>query len=276
MRHEGRLNLGRAHAVARDIDHIIDPAGDPVIAVGIAFAAVAGEIVAFIIREIGFLEPRMIAPDGTHLAGPAVTNAQHPFNIIAFDLFTAGGFKHDRINTKEGLHRGAGLQGMGAGQGGHHVAAGFGLPPGVNDGNFTAADNLVIPVPGLGVDRLAHGAQQFERGEITFFNVFIALRHQCADGGGGGIELIDLVLFTDLPEAAGIRVGGHAFKDQCGGAIGQRAIDDIAVAGDPAHIGGTPKHIAIMVIEHQLMGHRRINQIAAGGMDHALGGAGGA
>ncbi len=40
------FDLGRAHAVARDVDHVIDAAGDPVVAVRIAAAAVAGEVVA--------------------------------------------------------------------------------------------------------------------------------------------------------------------------------------------------------------------------------------
>ena len=67
---------------------------------------------------------------------------------------------------------------------------------------------------------------------------------------------------------------GHAFEHQGGGAVGQRAIDDIAVAGDPADIGGAPIDIALVVIEHILMGPGRPQQIAAGGVQHALGFAG--
>src|SRR5690606_24380538 len=40
------LPLGRAQAVAGDVDDVVDPPGDPVVAVGVAPAAVAGEVLA--------------------------------------------------------------------------------------------------------------------------------------------------------------------------------------------------------------------------------------
>ena len=39
-----RFDLGRAHAVAGDVDDVVDAAGDPVVAVLVAAAAVAGEV----------------------------------------------------------------------------------------------------------------------------------------------------------------------------------------------------------------------------------------
>src|SRR3546814_5002549 len=53
---ERAFDLGGAHAVARDVDDIVDAAGDAPIAVGIAAASVAGEIFALVGREIGFGE----------------------------------------------------------------------------------------------------------------------------------------------------------------------------------------------------------------------------
>ena len=41
-----------------------------------------------------------------------------------------------------------------------HVAAGFGLPPRVDDRAALAADVLVVPHPGFRIDRLADGAEQ--------------------------------------------------------------------------------------------------------------------
>ena len=104
----------------------------------------------------------------------------------------------------------------------------------------------------------------------------IARPHQRADRGGRGVEDVDLVLVAYLPEAAGVRIGRHAFEHQRGRAIGQRSVDDIAVSGDPAHIGGAPVHIALVIIEHVLMRHRGPDEIAAGCVQHALGLAGGA
>jgi hypothetical protein len=42
--------------VAGDVDHVVDAAGDPVIAVGVAAAAVAGEVFSGIGAEIGLDE----------------------------------------------------------------------------------------------------------------------------------------------------------------------------------------------------------------------------
>ncbi len=65
--------------MARDVDDVIDPAGDPVIAVGIALAAISGEVLAGIGCEIGLEEAFVITPDCAHLARPAVGNAKVAF-----------------------------------------------------------------------------------------------------------------------------------------------------------------------------------------------------
>ena len=70
MRDQRAFDFGGADAVAGDVDDVVDAAGDPVIAVLVAAAAVAGEIEARIGREIGLEEAAMIAPDRAHLAGP--------------------------------------------------------------------------------------------------------------------------------------------------------------------------------------------------------------
>ena len=82
------------------------------------------------------------------------------------------------------------------------------------------------------------------------------------------------MLVADLPETREIRVIRHAFEDQRGRPIRQRAVHNIAVTGDPADIGGTPVNVAIVIIEHVLMGHRRVDHVAAGRVQHALRGAG--
>jgi hypothetical protein len=42
--------------VAGDVDHVIDAAGDPVVAVLVAAAAVAGEVLALVGGEIGLMK----------------------------------------------------------------------------------------------------------------------------------------------------------------------------------------------------------------------------
>ena len=46
------------------------------------------------------------------------------------------------------------------------------------------------------------------------------------------------------------------------------------MAGDPTHVSGTPVDVALVVVEDQLLGHRRVDQIAARAVDNALGLAG--
>ena len=61
-----------------------------------------------------------------------------------------------------------------------------------------------------------------------------------------------------------------AFKHQRGGATGQRTVQQVAVPGDPAHVGGTPVDVARVVVEDVFEGSGRVDQITAGGVQHAF------
>jgi hypothetical protein len=54
--------------VTGHVDHVIDAAGDPVVAVGVAAAAVAGEIFAPIGGEVGLLEAGVYVMESPKLA----------------------------------------------------------------------------------------------------------------------------------------------------------------------------------------------------------------
>ena len=149
VRHQRALDLGGAHAVAGDVDHVVDPAGDPVIAVGVAPAAVAGEILALVGGEIGLHEAVVVAVDRAHLAGPAVGDAQ---------VALAGAVEHLAVgvddlgpDAEEGPGRRAGLEPGRAGQRRDQDAAGFGLPPSVDDrgsGRRRRHGNTIPRLPG--------------------------------------------------------------------------------------------------------------------------------
>jgi len=80
-----------------------------------------------------------------------------------------------------------------------------------------------------------------------------------------------------VPEAPGMRVSGNTLENHFGHAQRQRSVGDVGVAGDPADIGSAPVDIAVRLgIEHPLHGEDGPQQIAAGGMLHAFGLAGGA
>ena len=76
MRDQRALDFGGAHAVAGDVDDVVDAAGDPVVAVVVAAAAVAGEVLAGIGLEVGVDETLVIAEHGAHLAGPGIGDAE--------------------------------------------------------------------------------------------------------------------------------------------------------------------------------------------------------
>ena len=156
------------------------------------------------------------------------------------------------------------------------MAAGFGLPPGIHDGAAGVAHYLVVPVPGLRVDRLPHGTQQAQAGTGTALDRFVAQRVQGADGRWRGIEGIDLVFVHDFPAAPGVGVRGHALEHQRDSPVGQGAVDDVRVPRHPAHIGGAPVDLALAIVEYVLEGHGRLQQVAPRGVEYALGLAGGA
>ncbi|MNE46801.1 hypothetical protein D3C80_1411610 [compost metagenome] len=62
------------------------------------------------------------------------------------------------------------------------------------------------------------------------------------------------MLVDNLPETRGVRVIRDPFEHQADSAIGQRSIDDVAVAGNPADIRRAPEHFPIAVIEDMLEG----------------------
>ena len=179
-----------------------------------------------------------------------------------------------RLDAEERQGCGAGLGRDRARQGRDHDAAGFGLPPGIDDRATAVADHAVIPEPGLGIDRLADGAEQLQGLARGLLDRLVAVTHQRPDRGGRGVERVDLVLVDHLPKARDRRVGGDALEHQRDRAVGERAIDDVAVPGHPADVRRAPVDVAVMVVEHVLVGERGVNQVAAGGVQHALGFAG--
>ncbi len=93
---------------------------------------------------------------------------------------------------------------------------------------------------------------------------------------GRGVENVDLVLVDDLPEAVRLGEVRRALVNQAGAAIGQNAIGDVAVTGDPADICGAEVDVLGPNIEVVLRRHVATEQVAARGVENALGLAGAA
>jgi hypothetical protein len=181
-----------------------------------------------------------------------------------------------RQHAEERAGGGAGLGRRDPGERGDHDGARFRLPPGVDDRAFLFADQGVIPHPGLGVDGLADGTEQAERIEAVAKDVIVAPAHEGADGGGGRVEDGQPVAVDHLPEAIGLRAGWGALVEEDGRAVREQAVDDVAVAGDPADVGRAEIAVGLLEVEDVVRAELRPEQVARGGVQHALGFAGGA
>ena len=187
-------------------------------------------------------------------------------DAVTFVVDQLGGHTRKRECRRSRLRRGR------PGQRTDHDAAGLGLPPCVDDRAAPAADVLVVPHPRLGVDRLADGTEDAQRRQVVLGRLGGAPLHERADRGGRGVEDRHAVLLDDLPEPVVSGVVRHAFVHDLGGTVGEWAVHDVAVPGDPADIGRAPEHVVVGVqVEDVLVGVGHVRQVAAGRVHDALG-----
>ena len=203
--------------------------------------------------KVGGLEALGVAEHAAQHAGPGILDDQV---AAAFLNGMALGADDGRVHAGQGLGGRARLERGGVGHGRDEDAAGLGLPPGVHDGQFIVADVLVVPHPGLGVDGLAHGAQDAQAGGVVLGGPVHALAHERADDRGRGVEGVHLELLHDLPEARRIGIRGHGLEHHGRGAHAQGPVDDVAVARDPADVRRAPEHVVVLDVEDVFHGAR--------------------
>src|SRR5262249_33859584 len=114
MRDERALDLGGAEPVSGHVDHVVDPAGDPVVAVFVAPTAVTGEVLAWVALEVGVDEALMVAIDGAHHAGPGIGDAQvagcGALLNLAIGVDDLGDHPEERLRRRTGLESGRARQ----------------------------------------------------------------------------------------------------------------------------------------------------------------------
>ena len=178
--------------------------------------------------------------------------------------------------------RAAGLEVRVGRGGGEDGGTGFGLPPGVHHRGRAGAHVVPEPAPRLGVDGLADGAEQPDGGEVVAGRDAVREpAHQRPDQGGRGVVLRDAVAFDDFEVPARVRGVGRALEDHLGGAVGERAVELVGVGGDPGEVRRAPVDVLVpqgrvRVAEEVLEAPGRLREVAAGGVDQALGLSGGA
>ena len=171
----------------------------------------------------------------------------------------------------KGAGGGTGLEGGDAGQRGDEYHARFRLPPSIHHGDTVAANVLTVPDPRFRVDGLAHGTQQAQAGEVVSLGVFLTPAHAGADGRGSGVTDGAAILLDDGPPAVTIREVGGALVHHRGGPVGKGAIDDVAVACDPADVGGAPVDVVFLEVEYPLGGGVCAHHVPSGSVHDALG-----
>mmetsp|Transcript_36706 Transcript_36706/g.86599 ORF Transcript_36706/g.86599 Transcript_36706/m.86599 type:complete len:397 (-) Transcript_36706:816-2006(-) len=271
VQHEGRLDLGGAQPVAAHVEHVVDAAGDPVVPIGVALAAVAREVLTAVRLEVGLEVARVVAVDRARDARPRLRHAEHTLDPVALEDLARCGVDHHGPHAEHGERRGAGLHRSAAGQVGDHVPAGLSLPEGVDHDTALLAHLLKVPAPGLRVDRLAHRAEHAQRRLVVLLDVLGAKLHERTDGGRCRVEGRDAVALDHVPVAAGVGVGGQPLEHEGSRGVAQRPVDNVRVSRDPPDVGHARVDIPRPVVEGVVVREGRPQQVARRRVQHALG-----
>src|ERR1039457_1119384 len=94
----------------------------------------------------------------------------------------------------------------------------------------------------------------------------VAEAHKRADRSGRGIEDVDLVAVDKTPESVGLGEIRRAFVQHRGGAVLQRPVNDVTMAGNPSDIGRAPEDVIVLQVEHPLSGDISANGVTSRGM----------
>src|SRR5216683_3307760 len=168
----GGFDFLGAEAVVDDVGVVIDAAEDTIVAVGGKNGAVGGvvgpitPVLALGILVVLFVvlrdEALRVAPDGLHDARPRIADADVASAARARFHFLAFLVPNDRIDAEDGGTGAAGFHAVERGLGAAKEAAGFGLPPGVDDDGFAFAYDFVVPLPDFRLDGFADSSHMLE------------------------------------------------------------------------------------------------------------------
>src|SRR5439155_6955667 len=110
--------------------------------------------------------------------------------------------------------------------------------PGIHNRAALFADDLVVPLPSSWIDGLPYRAQQPQARHIVRGGPLVAVFDETADGRGRSVEDVDPILLDHPPEAVGVRKIRRALVHHGSGPRRERTVHDVAMARDPADIGG--------------------------------------
>src|SRR5690606_17652671 len=110
VRYQRRLDLHGAEAVTRDIDHVVDAAHDPEVAVVVAPGAVTGEVDVLDLAPVLVAVAVIVAVHGAQHAWPRT--AHDEVAALASRDFVAVGVDHSGVDAEHRDASRAGLTGV--------------------------------------------------------------------------------------------------------------------------------------------------------------------
>ena len=143
----------------------------------------------------------MVLPDRAGDGRPRLLEHEDALDVVARELLAADGVQYRRLDAKERHGRRARLGLDRTRERGDDDRARLGLPERVDDGALPPADVLVVPVPRLGVDRLAYAPEDAEGRQVVALDVVFAQPAEEPYRGGGRVELRQAVLLDGFPVA---------------------------------------------------------------------------
>ena len=276
VRLHGFLDLAGAEAVAGDVDHVVGAPEDEVVAVVIAHGPVRGGVQQLLeLAEVALHEALVVAVDRREAARRQRRHDDQHALLVRLGVGT-GGFVDDadvEAVVREARRAEAVRLQVHARQVGQHRPAGLGLPVVVDDRH---AERIADPARGRLIERLAGQEQVAQRREVVLAQVLRVLLLQHAHRGRRAEHRRDLVVLDDLPPDAGIGPRRQPLVDDGRHAVDQRAVDDVAVADDPADVRGREHRLAGIGVVDVLHRRGERDAVAAGVALHALRRAGGA
>src|SRR5215212_8443652 len=81
-------------------------------------------------------------------------------------------------------------------------------------------------------------------------------------------------MLDDGPEAGEVGKVRRTLVHHAGRAVAHRPVDDVTVPGDPADVGGAPVDVVVAQVEDVFGSDARLDEVAGGRVDDALGFAG--
>src|SRR5215467_6248279 len=250
------------------IEHIVDAAHDPEIAVFIFARAITSEVGAGDLRPILLHIAVRIAIDRTQHAGPGLPNDEEsarPFwDRLTVHRDDLGDDSEERTGSGTWFGRNRTRNRR------DHDGSGFGLPPSVDDRAPVVTNDLPVPHPGFRIDRFTDRPEEAQAIHFVLFRPFISPLDESADRCGSGVKHVHMMTVDNRPETVGLGKIGGSFVHQAGGTVLQWSVNNVAVPGNPPDIGCAPIGVFLFEVEDVLGRQIGADGIAARGMNNAF------